>query len=325
MFPFVSPALSIAASVAASAASTAASAARTCLGRRAPTPLIQPEPDRLVPRFPGIEQALLDLASRMPPEGGIIITDHAERVPAISFNFVRAIGLESAAKVLIMVAATTEAERAEVERLKATGQLRPIFRDPAMPPYRQPKPVPPPESVEDLIAAQARDIRRRLKLEKKAARHARRCGHYEELIAILKGLGPRSCTILVQSDAYGRHVGRMIERVCSHLGTGRFCYFIQTCAPWEDEAAVLERLPDYAQNLPIVRTPGLALARNRTAARAARSTLEGRVIAWPAAATPDRTLLDRVATLEGQLERLIGLVERVVSSQVEMHHQTIRL
>lgn len=221
----------------------------------------------MVPRFV-VEPALAELARKLPPEGAIIVTDRIERLAPISSNLVRALGLAAAGRSVVMVAPTTEAERAEVERLTATGQLRPIFHDPGMPAFRQPKPVPLPETVEDLIAAQARDMRRRLKLEKRAARHERRRGHHEELIELLKGLEPRSCTILVQSDAYGRHVAQMIDRVCSHLFNGRFCWFIQTCATSEDEGAVLSGLPDYASSLPVIRTPGLALSWSRKTAQA---------------------------------------------------------
>lgn len=278
----------------------------------------------MVPRFV-VEPALADLARKLPPGGAIIVTDRIERLAPISSNLVRALGQAEAGHSVIMIAPTTEAERAEVERLTAIGQLRPIFHDPALPAFRQPKPVPLPETVEDLVAAQVRDMRRRLKLEKKAARHERRCGHHEELIELLKGLEPRSCVILVQSDAYGQHVARVLDRVRSDLGSGRFCFFIMTCPAWEDEDAVLARRPDWAQSLPVVRTPGLAVACDRKAKRAARVRV---VTSPPDAPAPtaktERTLEERLAALEGQLERLIRLVKRSVSAPVHISGEPSR-
>lgn len=325
MFPFVSPAVSIAASVAASAASTAASAARTCLGRRAPQPVLQTEPDRLVPRYPALEQELLDLAAKMRPEGGIVITDRPDRVPAISFNFLRAIGLQASSKVFIMVAATTEAERAEVERLKAAGQLRPIFHDPAMPSYRQPKPVPPPESVEDLIAAQARDMRRRLKLEKKAARHERRCSHHADLIGAIEALPSGSSVLLVQSAAYGSHVGAMIRRLRPDLISPRIGIFIVVCPTAENEASALADRPDYTANLPVIRMPGLRLARARADSRQAQACSEAPASMAPVApAATERTLEERLEVAERHIAGMLDCLKSLVGLVEDLHREAGR-
>lgn len=220
----------------------------------------------MVPRFV-VEPALEALARRLPPEGAIIVTDRPERLGPISSNLLRVLGLAATAGSVIMIAPTTEAERAEVERLKATGQLRPIFHDPAMPAYRQPKPVPPPESVEDLIAAQARDMRRRLKLKKRAARHARRAGHHAALLRLIDGLHARSCVILVQNAAYGRHVVNQIRRSRPDLVTGRLAIFVHTCVPGRAESEAIGELPDFASSLPVLRAPGRELACLRNVAR----------------------------------------------------------
>lgn len=326
MFPFVSPAMSLATSVAASA-SSAAAAARTCIGRRVAQPLIQPAPEPLVPRFPAMEPDLINLARRMPTEGGIVVTDRADRVPAISFNFVQSIGLAASAQVVIMIAPTTEAERAEVERLKTTGQLRPIFHDPAMPDYRQPKPVPLPDTVEDLIAAQARDMRRRLKLEKKAARHERRSGHHAKMLELIDGLEARSCVIFVQSWAYAQHLIQTIQSRRPDLASPRLAIFVQVWPPDRPDYEALEQLPDYAQALPIYRAPGLGIARDRaaqrrlrelcapvaeTAANASPADVQAAAPAGHAADHPDAA--ERVADLQQNLAGMLESVDRLIGA-----------
>lgn len=272
----------------------------------------------LVPRF-AVEPKLVELAHKLPPEGAIVITDRTERVAAISSNLVSAVGSLAVATSVILVAPTSEAERAEVERLTAAGQLRPIFHDPAMPAYRQSKLVPLPETLEALIEAQAADRQRRVKLERNHIRASRRCAHHADLIAAIKALPNGSCVLLVQSPAYGHHVRAMIPRLRPDLISPRIGIFIVLCPSAQSEEAVLADLPDFTSHLPVIRTPGLAIARGRAVEREAKAAQAAEVeqVADPICTTAPpagRTVEERVATCERILGELMtwfaGSMER---------------